>query len=149
MHRICTSFPVSAYHIVNRKGGISLSAIGYVQVHAYTSNALLPLKDVAIMITETDGNAIAMRLTDSSGLIVPVSISVPERSAGETPNSGTTPYALVNIYARLEKYEQIEAENVQVFPDTVTYQNLEMIPLSELPSQWTTAEVFNTPAQNL
>jgi hypothetical protein len=55
----------------------------------------------------------------------------------------------VNIYARLENYEQIEAENVQVFPNVITNQNLEMIPLSELPDKWTQTEIFNTPAQNL
>ena len=56
---------------------------------------------------------------------------------------------MVNIYARLENFEQIEAENVQVFAGTVTNQNLEMIPLSELPDKWTKAEIFNTPPQNL
>ena len=45
--------------------------------------------------------------------------------------------------------EQIEAENVQVFAGTVTLQNLEMIPLSELPDKWTKAELFKTPPQNL
>lgn len=126
-----------------------LPATGYIQVHAYTSKANIPLKDVAVMITYPDGNAIAMRQTDRSGLIEPVSIIVPELSAGLTPDTGVVPYSTVNIYARLENYEQIEAENVQVFPDTVTLQNLEMIPLAELPERWTKAEIFKTPPQNL
>ena len=91
----------------------------------------------------------AMRLTDRSGLTEPVPIRVPDRASGQAPDTGIVPYTNVNIYARLEDFEQIEAENVQVFADTVTYQNLEMIPLSELPTQWTKAEVFNTPPQNL
>lgn len=126
-----------------------MSATGYIQVHAYTSKANIPLKDVAVMITYPDGSAIAMRQTDRSGLIEPVPITVPDLSAGLTPDTGVIPYATVNIYARLEDYEQIEAENVQVFPNTVTLQNLEMIPLSELPDQWTKAEIFKTPPQNL
>ncbi len=126
-----------------------MSATGYIQVHAYAAKAQIPLENVAVMITYPDGSAIAMRLTDRSGKIEALPIAVPNLSAGQTPDSGIVPYALVNIYARLENYEQIEAENVQVFPDTVTLQNLEMIPLTELPEQWTKAEIFNTPPQNL
>lgn len=126
-----------------------MSATGYVQVHAYASNAQIPLEDVAVMITEPDGSAIAMRLTDRSGMITPVAITVPDRAASQTPETNEKPFATVNIYARLENYEQIEAEDVQVFADTVTNQNLEMIPLSELPEKWTKAEIFQTPPQNL
>lgn len=131
------------------KGVISLPSIGYIQVSAFTGNARIPLENVAVMITHPDGSAIAMRLTDRSGKINPVAISVPDKTTGQTPDTGIVPYTLVNIYARLENFEQIEAENVQIFADTVTNQNLEMIPLSELPSQWSKAEIFKTPPQNL
>lgn len=49
-----------------------MSATGYIQVRAYTSSAQYPLKNVAIVITATDGTAIAMRLTDQSGKIAPI-----------------------------------------------------------------------------
>ena len=126
-----------------------MASTGYIQVHAYTSNALIPLQNVAVMITTPNGDAIAMRLTDRSGQIEPIPITVPDRSASQEPDTGIVPFTDVNIYARLENYEQIEAENVQVFPNVVTNQNLEMIPLSELPNKWTQTEIFNTPAQNL
>lgn len=102
------------------------------------------------MILSPEGDAIAARLTNKSGILdIPVEITVPDRSASQSPDTGIVPFTRVNIYARLENYEQIEAENVQVFAGTVTTQNLEMIPLSELPNQWNKAEVFDTPAQNL
>ena len=126
-----------------------MSATGYVQVHAYTSNAQIPLRDVAIMVTTPEGEAIAMRTTDKSGRIDPIPITVPDRNASQTPNTGIVPFTNVNIYARLENYEQIESETAQVFAGIVTVQNLEMIPLSELPSQWSKTEIFRTPAQNL
>lgn len=131
------------------KGGIPLSSTGYIQVSAYTSRARIPLENVAVMITYPDGSAIAMRLTDQSGKIEPVPISVPDKASSQTPDTGIVPFTSVNVYARLENFEQIEAENVQVFPGTITNQNLEMIPLSELPDKWTKAEIFNTPPQNL
>jgi len=126
-----------------------LSAIGYIQVHAYTSRAQIPLPGVAVMITQPDGTAIAMRITDRSGLIEPVPISVPELSAGQTPDTGIVPFVNVNIYARKENFQQFEGENLQVFPNTVTYQDLELIPLAEFPEEWTRGEIVTTPPQNL
>jgi len=123
---------------------------GYIQVHAYTSNALIPLKDVAVTVTDSNGSAIAMRLTNRSGqLDAPLEVETPNRIISLSPNSGAVPYTTVNIYARLDDYEAIEAENVQVFANTVTLQNLEMIPLSELPDRWDKLEIFDTPPRNL
>lgn len=126
-----------------------MNATGYITVHAYTSYAYLPLKDVAISVTAPDGTAIAMRLTDRNGLIRPIEVPVPAKSASLTPNSGETPFTTVNLFARLRGYEQIEIMNLQVFADTTTNQNLEMIPLSELPGAWNQTEIFDTPRQNL
>lgn len=126
-----------------------MASTGYIQVHAYASRARLPLEDVAITVTASDGTAIAMRLTDRSGKIRPIEIPVPDISVGQTPDTGEVPYTPVNLYARKKGYEQIESENLQVFPNTVTNQNLEMIPLSELPEAWDKTEIFNTPPQNL
>ncbi|MBR3972615.1 MAG: hypothetical protein IKJ99_01530 [Oscillospiraceae bacterium] len=128
---------------------ITLSATGYITVHAYTSYAYLPLKDVTITVTATDGTAIAMRLTDRNGKITPIPIPVPDRTESLSPDPSETPFAVVNLYARLKGFEQIENENLQVFADTVTDQNLEMIPLSELPGKWNQTAVFDTPPQNL
>ena len=127
-----------------------MSATGYIQVNAYTSNAQIPLKDVAIAITDSNGAAIALRLTNRSGqLDEPIAIPVPDLAASQTPDTGITPFAVVNLSAKLTNYEEIEAKNIQVFPNTVTDQNLELIPLSELPEYWNQVEIFDTPKQNL
>ncbi len=126
-----------------------MSATGYIQVYAYTSKARIPLKDVAVTVTALDGTAIAMRLTDRNGKIDPIPVPVPDLSESQSPNPPELPFARVNLYARLNGYVQIENEDLQVFADTTTDQNLEMIPLSELPDSWAQAEIFQTPAQNL
>ena len=133
-----------------KQGGIALSAIGYIQVHAFTGKARIPLQGVAVNITDLTGSAIAMRLTNRSGTLdAPVEISVPDISAGQTPDTGVLPFTDVNLYARLENFEAIEIENLQVFPGTLTIQDLSMIPLAELPNSWNKLEIFNTPPQNL
>ena len=122
---------------------------GYITVNAFTSNARIPLENVASAVTASDGTAIALRLTDRNGKITPIEIPVPELSASQTPDTGIIPFTAVNLYARLEGFEQTENENLQVFPDTVTQLQLQMIPLSELPDAWDKVAVFDTPAQNL
>ena len=131
------------------KGGIFLPEQGYIDVLTYTSLAQIPLENVAITVTATDATALAMRLTDRNGRISLIEIPVPSVSAGQTPDTGITPFTSVNLYARLEGFEQIENENLQVFPNTITRLNLELIPLSELPSSWDKVTVYNTPKQNL
>ena len=126
-----------------------MNTTGYITVHAYTSYAQLPLKDVAVSVTASDGTAIAMRLTDRNGQIDPIEIPVPARSSSLMPGISENPFTAVNLYARLKGYEQIEIENLQVFADTTTNQNLELIPLSEFPGKWNQVEIFDTPKQPL
>ena len=126
-----------------------MPSTGYIRIHAYQSKALIPLMDVAVAVTAADGTAIALRLTDRNGLAGPIEVPVPDLAAGQSPDSSQIPFTAVNIYARLKGYEQIENENVQVFPDTVTLQNLELIPLSEMPGEYDQREIFVTPPQNL
>ena len=126
-----------------------MPATGYIQVRAYSSFAQLPLKDVSVTVTASDGTAIAMALTDRSGKITPISVPAPPLQESQSPGSADAPFTTVMIIARLRGYEQIRAEGVQVFADTVTLQNLEMIPLAEFPTSWDQSEDFDTPPQNL
>lgn len=149
----CVTYPAPQHILIensfSQKGAIDLSATGYIQVRAYTSYAQFPLQDVAITITSSDGTALAMRLTNRNGLITPIEIPVPDRADSLTPNPPEKPFTTVNLYARKRGYEQVESENLQVFAETTTYQNLEMIPLSELPGSWDQTVVYDTPPQNL
>ena len=126
-----------------------MSATGYITLRAYTSTAQFPLQNVAVVVTAEDGTAIAMRLTDRNGLIQPIEIPVPDKNESLSPDPVERPFAIVNLYARRKGYEQVESENLQVFADTTTYQNLEMVPLAELPDAWDQNVVYFTPPQNL
>lgn len=107
------------------------------------------MQDVSLAVSAADGTAIALRLTDRSGRIEPIPIPVPDREESLTPNPEEIPFATVNLTARLRDYEQIIVDEVQVFPGIVTYQELELIPLSELPESRNKSETFVTSRQNL
>lgn len=132
-----------------QKGVLSLPSSGYIQVRAYASDAQIPLENTAIVVTTTDGTAIALRLTNRSGRITPVEIPVPDKSESQTPDPEERPFTVVNLYAFQNGYEWVEAENLQVFSGTTTIQNLELVPLSEFPSEQEEGQVFDTPPQNL
>ena len=101
-------------------------------------------------VTDASGGSIAFRLTNRNGLLdIPIKIDTPGVNSGQSPNTGIIPFTTVNLYARHKDYEAIEIENLQIFPNTTTVQNLEMIPLSELPKTYNKLEVFSTPSQNL
>lgn len=126
-----------------------MSATGYIQVRAYESYAQLPLRDVAITVTSSDGTAIAMRITDRNGRIDPIEIPVPDREESLSPDPPERPFTVLNLYAHKRGYERVEAENLQIFAGTTTLQNLEMIPLAELPESWKQYVIYDTPPQNL
>lgn len=128
---------------------MNLASTGYIQVRAFTSRAQLPLEDVAVVITASDGTTLAMRLTNRNGEIAPVEIPVPDASESQSPDPAEQPFTSVNVYGRKQGFERIENEGTQVFAGVTTLQQLEMIPLSEFPDSWERTEFFSTPNQNL
>ena len=121
---------------------------GFIRARAYTSRARIPLEDVAVSITDPNGKAIALRLTDENGITDLISLTVPDFSESQQPEAGR-PFATVDLTARLNGYERINIRGLQVFAETVTLQDLEMIPLSEFPDRFDQAEEFDIPPQNL
>ena len=126
-----------------------MSATGYIQARAFTSSAQIPLRDVAIVITAPDETAIAMRVTDRSGLIAPIEIPVPDLSGSQEPGSPERPYALINMYAHRNGFGPFESRNIQVFAGTTTFQNIMLIPLSQLPNGAEDSMNVTTPPQDL
>ena len=82
-----------------REEGNPISAQGYLITHVYTSDAMIPLEDSTVTITQK----------------------------------------------QLDGIEEL----LQVFPNTVTRQDLQMIPLNEMPEAWNQTEIFDVPPQNL
>ena len=125
-----------------------MSAVGYIQAMAYASRARLPLEDVAVSVVDDEGRLLGLRTTDSSGKTTPIRLTVPDRAESQSPGQ-EKPFVTVNLYARAEGYEQVLIRGIQVFADTVTEQELQLVPLAELPGSWNQVEVYDIPPQNL
>lgn len=126
-----------------------MASTGLLQVHAYTSRASLPVSGATVTVRDPEGRLLAVRETNSSGLIDPVTVQVPDRSESRDPNFVGQPFTRVMLSVRHPSYAQIDVQNAQVFSGVVTVQNLDMIPLSQLPGQFNPTEEFNIPRQNL
>lgn len=122
---------------------------GYLQVRAYTSDALLPLEGTAISALDTNGNLLAARLTDKSGRIKPIRVEVPVAADSRNPDYEGQPFTTVVVRAQHPQYEQIRVNQVQIFDGITTMQPLEMVPIPIYPSQLDRTEVFDVPPQNL
>ena len=125
-----------------------MPATGYIQAKAYTSRSRLPVEDAAVSVVDDQGRLLGLRTTNSSGLTTPIRLEVPDLSESQSPGNGK-PFVTVNLYARAEGYEQVLVRGIQVFAETTTTQELQFIPLAELPGSWNRLEVFDTPPQNL
>ena len=129
-----------------------MPAQGVFSARAYTSDAQIPVEGVTITVTQREPDGIvellAVRLTDESGRIQPLTLPTPELALSLAP-SPERPFALVRITADHPLYDRLVVEDVQLFPDTVTIQNLQLIPLNLAPSTWNHTEIFDIPPQNL
>lgn len=124
---------------------------GTLQVRVFTSSAQLPVEGATVAVTRptTGGSTLlAVRVTDESGRISPISIAAPERSQSLSPGA-RRPWTPVDITAEHPDYERILVENVQIFAGITTVQELELIPLGEQPEVYNLTEVFEISGQPL
>lgn len=127
-------------------------AEGYFVAHVTTSNALIPIEDATVLVWRMSAQGgrelLGVRRTDSSGITAPVTVTTPALENSLSPEQGI-PFAQVDVSVDHPNYLRILAENVQIFPETTTDQDFELIPISVLPDSWDETELFRTPPQNL
>lgn len=130
-----------------------MSSQGAILARVFTSDAILPIRDVPVTFTQIqpDGSRklLGIRLTNSSGMTLPLAVDTPDVSSSLTPGSTVKPFALVDIAVAHPGYGSVLAEGVQVFPDVVTVQNLQLTPLPVLPGTSSGNTIINESEQNL
>ncbi len=128
-----------------------MASIGYFTARVYTSSAQLPIRDATVALTQATSSGtrqIATRLTDESGRIPPIPIAAPERSESQQPGT-TSPYTDLSVTVEYPGYERVLIEGLQIFSDTVTEQDVELLPLEELPQVYNMTELIEIPSQEL
>lgn len=125
---------------------------GYLLARAFTSDALIPVEDATVTVTQMTPEGIvellATWITDESGKTQPIAIETPDAAASQQPFH-EHPFTVVTVTAEHPLYERIVVNDVQIFPDNTSVQILQLIPLDELPEAWDQTEIFYIPPQNL
>lgn len=125
---------------------------GRLLVRTYISNMLIPIEGTRVTITQNNGNGeeiLAFRLTDENGKTEILEIDTPDIELSQDQTNTTTPYASVNIKVEKEGFVIFVIENVQIFADRLSEQNIEMIPLPEKSDYDEFNNVFIVTPQNL
>lgn len=115
-----------------------MPSIGSIVTRIYTSQARLPIQGATVAFTQSapDGRQtlLAARVSDANGQTSPVRLATPDPAEGVSPG-GETPYTLCTIWTEAPGYEYSVLPGVQVFPDTVTVQDILLTPLSLSPQE--------------
>lgn len=129
-----------------------MAATGTILTRVFTSRAQIPVIGATVAFTQrgTEGRhaLLALRVTDANGRTAPVRVGTPDPSASESPGT-VEPFAVCDIWVEAPGYELLVMENVQIFPNTQTLQELELIPLPEQTAALLPENPVNIPPQNL
>ena len=129
-----------------------MAATGTILTRVFTSRAQIPVEGATVAFTQRSGEGrhalLALRVTDANGRTPPVRVGTPDPAASEAPGT-PDPFAVCDIGVEAPGYELLVVENVQVFPDTQTLQELELIPLPEQSSPLLPDHPQVIPPQNL
>lgn len=129
-----------------------MPSIGYLRVQAVTSRAELPIRNATVSITGTDENGartlLSLQQTDRSGYTETITVPTPVRSNSLSPDQQQG-WTNVTVAVTHPGYEGIIVDRVQVFPGVTTLQKMILVPLSQLPGEYSKSERFQLPPQDL
>lgn len=126
-------------------------ATGYIVVNVYTSRAQLPLRNAQVSVTDGDEEnpkLLGFRLTGATGKTDQIEIETPDLDLSLSPSKDTA-FAVCNVKISHPSYYTLNISDVQVFANTQTLQNVELIPLTENSKPQDRTISRTTPSQNL
>lgn len=111
----------------------NLSGIGHLMITVRTANGALPVSGVRITV-RSSGDApeiLGVLTTSESGNTDTLEIATPPKSASLSPGYAGNPYTNVLIEADKEGFYSGQYISVPVFPDVLTIQPINLLPLPD------------------
>ena len=106
------------------------TGIGRLIVRVRSGDGLIPVEGALVTITR-DGKIFAVTTSDSSGNTEIIEIPTPPKSASLTPGMPELPYTRVFIEVDKDSYYSGQYIEVPIFPDVLTVQPVNLLPLPE------------------
>ena len=108
---------------------------GQLVVQVYTSRAKLPIEGAAVVVTQTLPSGLyrllSVQSTDSSGYTKPIKIATPDAENSTEPDTEGRNYSCCDVWAESPGFAMLLVEGVQIFPNIITIQPMELSPLIE------------------
>ncbi len=116
---------------------------GRFQVDALLSDIGSPAENAIITIVPTNNKSQVVDeiITDSSGQTPVIDLPAPPVDSSLQPN-GQMPYSEYDISVQMGGYEPVYVEGVQILSNTISYQNVTLLPQTNLPPQSNTIEIY-------
>lgn len=128
-------------------------SVGYIVVNVYTSRAQIPLKNAYVTVTSGKAPEVTLlgfRTTNENGTTESISIETPNVDLSLAPTQpDVQPFSTCNIRISHPEYYTTIINDVQVFANTQTLQEVELIPLEENSEAQDRLIRRTVPAQNL
>lgn len=128
-----------------------MPSTGTLIVRVYSSAAQLPIQGATVRVlaeTATGQRVLAVRTTDSSGLIEPITLEAEPAANSQTPGQAE-PFASVDVTVAHPDFLPIDIRGIQIFSGIRSIQDIMLLPLEERPADPTDAENVTIPAQEL
>ncbi|MEG0456749.1 MAG: peptidoglycan-binding protein, partial [Oscillospiraceae bacterium] len=113
-----------------------MSSYGKIKVEMYTATEALPVTNgYAVINRIVDGVEVFNQTvyTDDNGQCPEISVETPDEWLSFDPFAIEAPYYEYNIYAYAEGFSNVTIENMQVYPNVLSLQTIEMIPRVQTP----------------
>jgi peptidoglycan hydrolase-like protein with peptidoglycan-binding domain len=104
---------------------------GFIKVELFTAREVVPISGGNIFIlksTSVDFDKGQILSTDSSGITRLLEIDTPDVELSQSKDSKGIPYTVYDLYARAPGYKDAVVEGVQIFPNQLSIQQIEMVP---------------------
>ena len=126
-------------------------AVGQIIVNVYTSRSQIPLQDAFVSVTSgqtPDVKLLGFRTTNQNGATESLDIDAPELELSLSPTDQKA-YTICDIKVTHPLYYTMIIKDVQVFANTETLQDVELIPLEENSKPEDRSMTQTIPSQNL
>lgn len=113
---------------------------------------LIPVENTRVTViseTENGSEILAFRTTDENGKTEIIDIITPNIELSLDQDNVEQPFTNVNLKIEKEGFVIFYIKNVQIFPDRLSEQNIEMIPLPEKAEYDEYSNTYTVTPQNL
>ena len=107
---------------------------GTLFVRTFISKAQLPVSDATVIIATPEGDGrhklISILRTNESGVAGPISLPAPDLAGSLSPGQNGSAFSPYSLIVEHPDYQLALFEDLQIFPDVETVQDVSLIPLS-------------------